>query len=356
MRREAENREIPCHVKHAGENILLLRNSRRSFSIPKRQSLAIPVEKVDSKVMPERSPHHWTRVFPPILVCACLWGSAFPCIKMVYREWENKGLEIGVTDLWWFAGVRFTIAGVALLLLSKRLLPDLKASSPKLLTLFALTQTTGQYLFFYLGLSMATGSLTSLMVSTGSFWWLLLAPLILKTPLPTRWQWFAIVVGAAGVTIAAYSPGNGEPASILGILYLLAATLLGALGVITYSQLKPTIGPRAGTGFSLFVGGLLLLVISAPAFAHTSALFSPKVILLTLWLAFVSAAAFTLWNHLSTLHPVGLLASYRFLIPVTGIVESLLFIPGETATPALFIGGFLVLSSVVASQRLATNS
>ena len=283
--------------------------------------------------MPERSAHHWTRVLPPMLVCALLWGSAFPCIKLVYQEWKNAGIEAGLADLWWFAGVRFTIAGAALLLISKQPLKDLQASPPKLLAIFTLTQTTGQYLFFYFALTLATGSLSSLVVSTGSFWWLLLAPLLLKTPWPTRWQWLAIVVGAIGVSIATYNPGSTEPGSLLGVVCMLAATLLGALGVITFSKLKPTIGPRAGTGFSLFTGGLILLAVGAPAFANASDLLTPKILVLTLWLAFVSAAAFSLWNHLSTQHPVNLLASYRFLIPVCGIIESLLFIPGEKATP-----------------------
>lgn len=306
--------------------------------------------------MPERSEHHWTRVLPPMLVCALLWGSAFPCIKLVYQEWKSAGIEASVTDLWWFAGVRFTIAGAVLLLISKQPLKDLRASSPKLLALFTLTQTTGQYLFFYFALSLATGSLSSLIISTGSFWWLLLAPLILKTPWPSRWQWLAILIGAVGVTVATYAPGQQSSGSILGVVSMLIATLLGALGVITFSQLKPTIGPRAGTGFSLFAGGLILLIVGAPAFADAASLLSPKIIGLTLWLAFVSAAAFTLWNHLSTLHPVNLLASYRFLIPVCGIAESLLFIPGEKATPGLFVGGLLVLASLMAAQKLAAPS
>jgi drug/metabolite transporter (DMT)-like permease len=306
--------------------------------------------------MNNRPPHHWTRVLPPVLLCSLLWGSAFPCIKLVYQEWKQAGVEAQLTDLWWFAGVRFTIAGSALLLISKQPLKDLKASPPRLLAVFALTQTAGQYLFFYFALSIATGSLSSLVVSTGSFWWLLLAPLLLKTPWPTRWQWVAILVGAAGVTIATYSPGSQEPGSLLGVLCMLAATLMGALGIITFSKLKPTIGPRAGTGFSLFAGGLILLLVGAPAFAHGDTLFSPKITILTLWLAFVSAAAFTLWNHLSTLHPVNLLASYRFLIPVCGIVESLLFIPGEKATPGLFIGGILVVGSLIAAQKLAQET
>ena len=288
-----------------------------------------------------------------MLVCALLWGSAFPCIKLVYQEWKDTGVAVGLTDLWWFAGVRFTIAGAALLLISKRPLKELRASPPKLLALFSLTQTTGQYLFFYFALTLATGSLSSLVVSTGSFWWLLLAPLLLKTPWPTRWQWLAILIGAVGVTIATYNPGASEPGSILGVLCMLAATFLGALGVITYSKLKPTIGPRAGTGFSLFTGGLILLLVGAPAFADATVLLTPKIIVLTLWLAFVSVAAFSIWNQLSTLHPVSLLASYRFLIPVCGIVESLLFIPGEKATPGLFLGGLLVVASLISAQYLA---
>lgn len=302
--------------------------------------------------MSERTAHHWTRVLPPMLICALLWGSAFPCIKLVYQEWKNTGIEAELTDLWWFAGVRFTISGAALLLLSKQPLKDIKASPPRLLAIFTITQTAGQYLFFYFALSVATGSLNSLVVSTGSFWWLLLAPLILKTPWPTRWQWLAILGGAVGVTVATYSPGSEESGSVLGVFSMLMATLLGALGVITFSKLKPTIGPRAGTGFSLFAGGLILLLVGAPAFGHAASLFSPKILWLTLWLAFVSAAAFTLWNHLSTLHPVNLLASYRFLIPVCGIVESLLFIPSEQATLGLFVGGLLVVVSVIVAQRL----
>lgn len=306
--------------------------------------------------MNQHSDHHWTRVLPPVLICSLLWGSAFPCIKLVYQEWKSAGVEARITDLWWFAGVRFTIAGGVLLLISKQPLKDLRASPPKLLALFTLTQTAGQYLFFYYALSIATGSLSSLVVSTGSFWWLLLAPLILKSPWPTRWQWVAILVGAVGVTIATYTPRDGqggETGSVVGVLCMLAATFSGALGLITFSKLKPTIGPRAATGFSLFTGGLILLLAGAPAFAHSLSLLSPKIILLTLWLAFVSAAAFTLWNHLSTLHPVSLLASYRFLIPVCGIVESLLFIPGEKPTPGLFLGGVLVVASLIAAQRLA---
>ena len=110
---------------------------------------------------------------------------------------------------------------------------------------------------------------------------------------------------------------------------MLAATLLGALGVITFLQAKAHHRTARWHGvFALRRGTHLVDGGGTRLCAQASALLSPKIIvILTLWLAFVSAAAFSLWNHLSTLHPVNLLASYRFLIPVAGIVESLLFHP-----------------------------
>lgn len=303
--------------------------------------------------MKTRGEHHWTRIVPPVLLCALLWGSAFPCIKMVYLDWELRGIEAGLSDLWWLAGMRFTLAGLALLLLSKAPWRDIRATAKTPLILFAVTQTLGQYVFFYIGIALASASLASLLVATGSFWWMLLAPLMLRTPWPTRWQWLAITIGAVGVALATAKPSDGAPFSFLGLGALLISTLMGALGLIYFSRVRVTIGPRAATGFSLFAGGLALLVLGAPAFTRFEELFSPRAALLTVWLAFVSASAFTLWNHLSSLHPVNLLASYRFLIPAFGVMESLLLIPGERATWGLVIGGVLIVTSLLVAQRLA---
>ncbi|MBK1833704.1 DMT family transporter [Roseibacillus ishigakijimensis] len=303
--------------------------------------------------MPERAEHHWLRILPPVLLCAVLWGSAFPGIKLAYLEWEQQGLSIGLAEMYWFAGLRFTLAGGVLLLLSRQALRDFRATPIKLTLAFAATQTIGQYLFFYLGLNLSSGSLGSLMVATGSFWWMLLAPLILRTPWPSRGQWAALFLGAVGVSLATSTPADGRPFSLPGLLCLLTATLMGALGIITFSKIRPTMGPRAATGFSLFLGGLVLLAAGSPAAPQSAEILTPKVLALTLWLAFVSAFAFTLWNHLSTQHPVNLLASYRFLIPICGVSESLLLIPGEKATWGLLVGGTLVILSLLAAQRLS---
>lgn len=280
-----------------------------------------------------------------------LWGSAFPAIKTVYGIWERAGLEVGAPELWWFAGVRFTIAGILLLLASRRPWAEFRATSKGRLLAFSLGQTFFQYLFFYLAMAVASGSLAGLLTSTGSFWWMILAPFLLKVSWPTRGQWVALLVGALGITLATAAPGAGAGDPVLGSILMLAATGFGALGLIQFSRLRETIGPRAATGWSLLGGGLMLLMIGLSAFGQAGDLLSIPVIVLTLWLALVSAAAFSLWNHLSTRHPVPLLAGYRFLIPLCGMVESLLFLEAETAGWGLMVGGALVVASLVMVQR-----
>ncbi|MGJ8674017.1 DMT family transporter [Rubritalea sp.] len=294
-------------------------------------------------------------VFLPVLLCALLWGSAFPCIKLVYQHWAEQGVEIDLYDRWLFAGVRFVVAGGALLLLARNPIAEWIATPKKYIVLLSLGQTLLQYIFFYLGLSLASGSLAALMVSTGSFWWMLLAPVMLGAAWPRWRQWYGLLVGAIGVSIAVYAPGAGAGSPLLGALCIIISTFFGAVGVVVFSKIKPTMGARAATGFSLFLGGVCLCLMGVPAIEKMMLLFDGYVLLMTAWLALVSATAFALWNHISTLYPVHLLASCRFIVPISGVLQSLYFIEGESAGWGLFIGGTLVIGSALYATLTKSN-
>lgn len=301
-------------------------------------------------VIMQAGDHRWFKVLPPVLLCAALWGSAFPGIKTIYQSWSNAGIEAGLSEYWWLAGVRFTLAGLVLLLVAKHPIRDLQRAHKPLLIGFALTQTFGQYLLFYCGIAVASGALAGLLASVGSFWWMLLAPLLGGAPWPRRRQWLALMIGAVGLVLATAAPGADAGRPWFGALLLVLAMLFGALGIIQFGKLRATIGARSATGYSLLGGGLGLLMMGAPAFPQAMALMSPVAIGLTIWLALVSAFAFSLWNHLSTIHPVPLLAGYRFLIPLMGMAESILFL-GERPGWGLLAGGVLVIGSLVVAQR-----
>jgi drug/metabolite transporter (DMT)-like permease len=294
----------------------------------------------------------WFKVLPGALLCALLWGSAFPCLKTVYAIWQEQGFDPGLGDYWWFAGVRFTVAGVALLLISRNPWSEIKRSPKSRLLTMSLTQTFGQYLLFYYAIAVASGSLTGLLVSSGSFWWVILAPLLSNAPKPNRGQWLALLLGAFGITLAVAKPGADAGQPLLGSILMIGATGMGAIGIIEFGKLGKGIGARAATGFSLALGGVLLLLAGVGSFARIAELMgNPVVILITCWLSFVSAFAFALWNHLSTKFPVPLLAGYRFLIPLCGMSESLVFLKGETAGWGLITGACIVVISLVLMQR-----
>ncbi|HEX5790252.1 MAG TPA: DMT family transporter [Luteolibacter sp.] len=294
--------------------------------------------------------HRWLKVLPPVLLCATLWGSAFPGIKTIYRLWAESDVQPGLAEYWWLGGMRFTLAGAGLLLVSRQAFAEIRRTPLRKLIAFTLTQTFGQYLLFYYGISVASGALAGLLTAAGSFWWMILAPMVGGAPRPTRGQWLAVVVGAVGVTLAAAAPGADAGRPWLGTCVLLGSSFLGILGLVQFGALRPTIGARAATGFSLLGGGLGLLLAGAPAFARVPELMPLPVLGITLWLAFVSAFAFSLWNHLSTRHPVPLLAGYRFLIPLMAMLESLLLLD-ERPGWGLWIGAALVIGALVFAQR-----
>ncbi|MEN8773192.1 MAG: DMT family transporter [Akkermansiaceae bacterium] len=290
----------------------------------------------------------------PAFVCALLWGTAFPAIKIVYQHWDDQGLQRSLPIIFLFAGVRFCLSGTGLLILGGNLKRELRSSSWKLITGLALAQTFIQYVFFYQAVSVSSASLAALLVATGSFWWMILAPLIQKTPWPSPTQWFGLALGGLGVVLAIYKPGAGAGNPILGGIFMLTATASGAAALIIFAKLKSTMSAINATGLSLLLGGIGLALIGGQALPNIDDMFDLPVILATVWLAFVSATAFSIWNHLSTIFPVTLLASYRFLIPVCGILEALVLLKTESPGWGLIVGGILVVISMILARR--TNS
>ena len=291
----------------------------------------------------------------PALVCALLWGSAFPAIKTVYQHWDLQGLQRSLPIIFLFAGARFCLSGAGLLVLGGNLKKELRTTSWKLIAGLALAQTFIQYVFFYQAVSVSSASLTALLVATGSFWWMILAPLLQKTPWPTPVQWFGLALGGLGVVLAIYKPGAGAGNPILGALFMLTATASGAAALIIFAKLKPTMSAINATGLSLLLGGIGLALIGGQALPNITTMFDLPVVAATFWLAFVSATAFSIWNHLSTIFPVTLLASYRFLIPVCGVLEALVLLKTESPGWGLVIGGALVVTSMILAKRTKTR-
>lgn len=100
------------------------------------------------------------------------------------------------------------------------------------------------------------------------------------------------------------------------------------------------------TSISLFGGGALLALCGLSGWSGFWSGVTWGGGGVTLYLAALSATAFTLWNRLIERYSVNLLSSFRFLIPLFGVIESVLFIPGEELGLGIVAGGSIVLLSL----------
>lgn len=292
----------------------------------------------------------WSQIRLVVLasLCALLWGSAFPVIKGVYASWDDHSLDLRLC----FAGVRFTAAGLLIVPFCWREVSSCRSGWVAWVLILALTQTLLQYVFFYSGLAVSSGVLGSILVGTGSLWWIVLAPWLLKTPPPQGRHWAVIVLCSLGVILAVYAPGAGSGRPLQGSLLFLGSALAGALGAIVIVPLSRLMDVRLATSGALFLGGIALIGLGIRGLPDFVGLLDRRLCLTTLYLAVVSAGAFSTWNWLVREYSVNVLAGYRFLIPLSAATQSTLFIDGESPGIGILIGGALIVGSLLFLHRV----
>ena len=113
--------------------------------------------------------------------------------------------------------------------------------------------------------------------------------------------------------------------SLMGEGLVLLSTLLNTAGSFVGKRVSGGIVMEA-TGWQLTVGGVLILLVAL--IMGGSYPLSFVSLWTVLYLAFVSAAAFTLWTALLVHHEAGKILVFNMLIPITGAIWSF-FILGE---------------------------
>lgn len=238
-------------------------------------------------------------------LCCLLWGSAFPVIKIGYQLLGINSDDTATIIL--FAGLRFTLAGVLTILIfsiiSKKLLLPSKSSIPKI-SLLALLQTVLQYLFFYVGLANTTGVRSSIIDSVSVFLSIFISCLIFKMEKLTPTKIIGSVIGFAGVILVnlnglEFNSGfafNGE-----GFIFL-SATFY-ALSSVFMKKLSKDENPALLSGYQFFFGGIIMIVAGLLMGGKING-FDAKSIVLLLYLALLSAVAYTVWGMLLKYNPV----------------------------------------------------
>lgn len=269
-------------------------------------------------------------VFALATLCCVLWGSAFPAVKNGYALLHIAPSDIPSQML--FAGWRFALAGAILLGVAaamKKPILALNSRQMRQVTLLGLTQTTIQYVFFYVGLAHATGVKSSIMNATGVFFSVVLAHFLYANDRLNGRKTLGCLIGFLGVVVVNLGGGAlGFDFSLLGEGFIIIAAFVLAAASIYGKRLSVGMDAMVMTGWQLLIGGIGLTVIGVIGGGHLEALNLQSGALL-LYMALLSSVAFAVWSLLLKHNPVGLIAAFNFLIPVFGVSLSAIFL-GES--------------------------
>lgn len=280
-------------------------------------------------------------VIPLALFCCLLWGSAFPCIKLGYG-YSHITFDDTASQIL-YAGIRFTLAGIfafliGSIMLKKALTPSKKAF-PKIVKL-SLFQTILQYSFFYIGLARSTGIKSSVITASNVFLSILVASLIFKTEKLTLRKIVGCIIGFSGVLlINTGSIGKGFTVTGEGFVFLSALSYAFSAALIKRYSVSEE--PVMLSAWQFIAGGSIMSIIGYISGGRLAALNTAS-ILMIIYLAFVSAAAFSIWGTLLKHNPVSTVSVFGFMNPVFGVILSFFILSEKSNT-----GVFKVISALI---------
>jgi len=294
--------------------------------------------------------------------CGVLWGSAYPGIKSGYLLF-SVGVEDTAMKLV-FAGYRFLLAGLLVLggrwltrLMKQWKYRDTDSSRISIgfegffrILILGLLQSGLHYYFFYVGISYTTGAKGSILNSVSVFFSAILAHLFYRDDKISLRKSLGLLLGFAGVVLVNYSAEIGLDFTFRGEGFIVIAALIFSLMSLYSKRITVKVDPTLVAGGHLSIGGASLIVTGM-------SMGSPLLVggfdayLVLVYLAVLSALAFTIWATLLKYHKVSSISIYNFVIPLSGTVLSALILKESVwqlqyyiALPAVAIGIYLVNS------------
>lgn len=281
-------------------------------------------------------------------VSCALWGSAFAFVKLGY-ELFGVSADVPAQQIL-FAGMRFALAGLLVIagnsLAHRRLIVPTRDDAVPIL-LLSLCQTTLQYAPFYMGLAHAKGINASLIEGTSTFIGITVAALVFGQERFTLRKVLGCLLGFAGVALVVLRGGDSLGAfSLQGEGLILASLVAVAFSACLIRDYGAGRDPIMLAGWQFLVGGATLACLGLAGGARLGVP-SPFAAAVLLYLAALSAVAYSLWSLLLKHNPVSRVAMYEFLIPVFGVAFSVLFL-GEQLQGGQAVITVVALALIVA--------
>lgn len=260
------------------------------------------------------------------LLCCALWGSAFPCIKIGYQLFEIPSDATATQIL--FAGCRFTLAGILAIIigsvLNHKILIPKQGSWGKIAKLCML-QTVAQYLFFYIGLANTSGVKASIIEGVNVFISILVASLIFRQEKLTARKMLGCIIGFAGVILVNITGGIDMAFTFTGDGFIVLSTIAYAFSSVMIKRYSQEENPVTLSGYQFVLGGLIMVVCGLLMGGRLTVISGAGIAML-LYLAVISAVAYSMWGVLLKYNPVSRVTVFGFMNPVFGVILSAVFL------------------------------
>ena len=281
-----------------------------------------------------------------LAIFACLlWSTAFVGVKVGLRY----------ADPFSFAGIRFMLSGLFLVPFwwNKGVSFSLIKKNLRLIFLVALFQTFLLYGLFYLAMTMVSGAVAAILIGASPLTAAVVAHFMVPGDTMSRAKFICLCLGMTGVVLLSVSrlpwisPTGWQ--EFIGIVLLLVSTTSSAYGNVLAASKKSALDPVALNSLQIFLGGLFLYLLSIPTHGVQLKIYPLEYYGVLLYLALLSAAAFSLWFILLRRPGVRIsqLNIWKFIIPVFGALISWALLPEESPTLIPVAGMLLIGISIV---------
>lgn len=257
------------------------------------------------------------------IICTALWGSASPAIKIGYEILAVDSTDIATKMV--FAGVRFTLAGCAVLIAmsikTKKLCVIKKVDAIPFISMGLITAV--QYVCFYVGLTYTTGAKGSLFSSVNGFIIVLITPLIYKSEKLNANKIIGCIVAAVGLVLITMDGGVQEFSGFTfkGEGLVVISSGFHAVSFYMTKSFAKTRRPEIIAGWQLLICGLVLYTIGILSGGNLQVTSISGVVVI-LYLAVLSSFAFMLWSILITHNPINKVSMYNLFTPIFGTLLS----------------------------------
>ena len=275
-----------------------------------------------------------------------IWGSTYLAIKYA----------IGTIPSFLMAGVRFSVAGIILLVWA-RLSPGY--TRPKAVHWRTAIIVGG----LLLGLGNGgvviaehyiSSSLAALLIASTPFWIVILSWGFMGAGRPKLGVVLGLVVGFAGVVLLVagqpVSTGSDEShGQTIGIVAIMIATIGWAIGSLYGSRAESARPNTLAAGMQMLSGGVIMLIVSLVigewSTFQFSAVSTASQIALAYLIAFGALIAYTAYNWLLQNASPSAVSTYAYINPAIAVILGW-SIAGESLTGQMLLGAAVIVASV----------